>query len=164
VLHSCCCIYFVMWCGFVLFYFGLENLFEIFFWKQVNKEKKKKKKERIFTFLTWRPDGRWARGLFSPRLSSAGPAQLTSSPVGRASPIQQPHFPFPSLGHWRVGPNRQPCLLLQARNRAGLEHGIHRIKTVFPGISDPIEVSQLYLSSIRTCPSFLFANWVAISP
>jgi hypothetical protein len=37
-MHSCCCIYFILWCGFILFWFEFETLFEKV-WKET-KEKK----------------------------------------------------------------------------------------------------------------------------
>jgi hypothetical protein len=55
MMHSCCCIYFIVWCGFYFIWVGFVNLFK-WFWKQTNKRKKERK-----TYLCcWRPEARSA--------------------------------------------------------------------------------------------------------
>jgi hypothetical protein len=42
MMHSCCCIYFILWCGIYFIWFGLEILFEKGFEKQIEKKEEKK--------------------------------------------------------------------------------------------------------------------------
>jgi hypothetical protein len=39
-MHSCCCIYFILWCGLYFIWFGFETIFKRF-WKQIEKKREK---------------------------------------------------------------------------------------------------------------------------
>jgi hypothetical protein len=106
VLHSCCCIYFILWSGFILFCFGLEN----FIWNSLlNKQikKRKKKKNNLPSYLIG-PAAQLTDGPSSfPRSRLSGPAQRHSGPVGRAQQLR----PFPSCSSDTWAPRDSVFLL-----------------------------------------------------
>jgi hypothetical protein len=80
-MHSCCCIYFILWCGYICFILidlVLENIY-------ISEEKKEKKNKTNYS-PTWRPG------------KPPGPACFLFSRVGRASRV------FPSSASWPGGP------------------------------------------------------------
>jgi hypothetical protein len=53
MMHSCCCIGFIEWCGFTFICFGFKNLFK-WFGKQIH-IKKRRRKSLTVLLATWRP-------------------------------------------------------------------------------------------------------------
>jgi hypothetical protein len=71
-MHLCCCIYFILWCGYICFILidlVLENIYI-----EANKERKEKKKTVYLSYLA----ARWPLG---PRPDSLAFASVWASPA-----------------------------------------------------------------------------------
>jgi hypothetical protein len=97
MMDSCCCIYFIEWCGFYFVWFGISNLFK-WFWKSINK---KKENERGIPVLRW-PGGPLGRSVaVSPAVGPSCPFLPRLRRMGRPKKTSRAFPPFSF--RWRVG-------------------------------------------------------------
>jgi hypothetical protein len=134
-MHSCCCICFIVWCGFGIYLIWIQNLFLNGFGNKFKWEKKRKRKKRKTL-----PAARWP---------GSPPETAYSLPFLADGPSEPSSFP-PFLSRARVGRPRSrsgralslPCLAnewtshVHCLARAGYEAAPTK-STEYPGISYP---------------------------
>jgi hypothetical protein len=147
MMHSCCCIWFILRCGFSFIWFEFKIHFKMALENKFIKEKKKEKETLPVQPAAWKPT---RAGLLLPFLA-VGP----SEPSSFLRSLSCPRGPaqgaavaarFPSWSRWRTGPTCRLRPSSLCRNRAGHELDLHRIKLDFPRILTQVEVSQPHIS------------------
>jgi hypothetical protein len=150
MMHSCCCICFIMWCGsgFYLIWvwkFSLNGFGNKFKWE-------KKKKEETLPAARWPggPSVSNRAGLLFPFLF--GPSSRAAVPLHSflgsawAGPGAAAAARLSSLASLTGRTHKSAASSPPCRNQAGHELDLHRIKLDFPGILTQVEVSQPHIS------------------